>query len=1035
MALFSFFSRKPNQPKPYRRRVHLSLDALEERATPAAAANTISGYVYHDANNNGLFDSSETPIANVALQLKNNATNQVIASATSDATGFYQFVNDNSVSTAPTSITKTVSFPETDTNFDLSGVVDQFDPSLGVLNSIDVIHDGSVTSSLLVENTSRASGSTITGTVSGNLNLIAPGVNDVLTMSQNAGSVTVAKFDNTLDFGGLSGANLGTKTATGNKTITLTGSALNGWQGTGKVTVQEIGTATSNANGGGNVTAAITSSGRSTITVRYNYTPGNGLQPGAYTIIETQPAGYLDGKDALGGVPIPNSIGTDTIALTLANMSLTNNNFGELQSASLSGYVYVDANDNGVKEAEQPIGGVTITLSGFTADGPVSQTATTDASGFYQFSNLKPGTYGLQEGNPGSQYLDGKDTVGSQGGTVVNDNFSSIELGSGANGINYNFGEVLPGKLSGYVYVDANENGIKEGEQPIAGVTITLTGFTTDGPVTQTATTDASGFYQFSNLKAGAYGLQEGDPGSQYLDGKDTVGSQGGSTVGNDNFTSITLEAGVNGVNNNFGEVLPGRLSGTVYLDANENGVLDAEESGIGNVTVTLAGVDSSGSVSRTATTDASGAYQFTNLRPGTYSLAETQPSNFKDGQESLGTTGGAVGPDLFTSIALAMGTNGERYNFGELRADDSDVGIVKAASATQSNVGDTLTYTLTITNFGPYLAKDVSVVDTIPIGATLLSATGPGWAIFADAGKFTATLPSLAVGLSTAITVQIRVPGVSSTITNTAIVSTSSPDKNPTNNTSTVTTAVIIPPPGTTGLVGTPTTLASKGGFTTNTVVQWAEEGKNAAFVSGLYQTVLNRLPDPSGNGYFLGLLAKGASTAQVTSMLWTSDEHRGIQADQIYRSVLGRAPSASERAGAAGALKAGASEAAVARQLYTSAEYLSLHPGTVNLAGSLHVSVTGALPSAAQSSAMLQAMDNSPLDQVVAAIQQSDDGLRNIVREAYRVVLRRSAADGDIDYWFGRLKFGGLSQGDLFQAFLNSEEFKSLANRAAIR
>jgi iron uptake system component EfeO len=50
------------------------------------------------------------------------------------------------------------------------------------------------------------------------------------------------------------------------------------------VTIQEIGAATSSATGGGNISTAITSTGRSTITVRYNYTPTNGLQPGPYTL-------------------------------------------------------------------------------------------------------------------------------------------------------------------------------------------------------------------------------------------------------------------------------------------------------------------------------------------------------------------------------------------------------------------------------------------------------------------------------------------------------------------------------------------------------------------------------------------------------------------------------------------------------------------------------------------------------------------------------------------------------------------------------
>ena len=57
MAFFSFFSRKPNQSTPQRRRARLGVESLETRATPTA--NTISGFVYHDANNNGLFDSGD----------------------------------------------------------------------------------------------------------------------------------------------------------------------------------------------------------------------------------------------------------------------------------------------------------------------------------------------------------------------------------------------------------------------------------------------------------------------------------------------------------------------------------------------------------------------------------------------------------------------------------------------------------------------------------------------------------------------------------------------------------------------------------------------------------------------------------------------------------------------------------------------------------------------------------------------------------------------------------------------------------------
>jgi hypothetical protein len=118
-------------------------------------------------------------------------------------------------------------------------------------------------------------------------------------------------------------------------------------------------------------------------------------------------------------------------------------------SASLSGYVYVDADNDGVKDnGEAPIGGVTITLTGTTATGQqVTRTMTTDASGFYSFTNLAPGTYGLTEIQP-SNYLDGLDTIGTQGGLAGNDVMTNLVLVAGQNGVNNNFGErpivVLP---------------------------------------------------------------------------------------------------------------------------------------------------------------------------------------------------------------------------------------------------------------------------------------------------------------------------------------------------------------------------------------------------------------------------------------------------------------------------------------------------------------------------------------------------------------------------------------------------------------
>ena len=87
---------------------------------------------------------------------------------------------------------------------------------------------------------------------------------------------------------------------------------------------------------------------------------------------------------------------------------------------------------------------------------------------------------------------------------------------------------MLPASVSGYVYVDANNNGMFDsGETPIAGVLLTL--LDANGkPTGKTATTDSTGYYHFDNLGPGTYGVGETQPAG-YLDGLDAAGTVGGT--------------------------------------------------------------------------------------------------------------------------------------------------------------------------------------------------------------------------------------------------------------------------------------------------------------------------------------------------------------------------------------------------------------------------------------------------------------------------------------------------------------------------
>jgi hypothetical protein len=115
-------------------------------------------------------------------------------------------------------------------------------------------------------------------------------------------------------------------------------------------------------------------------------------------------------------------------------------------------------------------------------------------------------------------------------------------------------------------------------------------------------------------------------------------------------------------------------LSGFAFLDSNNNGVFDnGLDSGMMGVTETLSYTDAQGTtVTQTAVTNNLGAYTFTNLLPGSYTITETRPSIANTTHEPPqvgtvnGTTDGSVGLNQITGITLAAGQDGTNYNFGE---------------------------------------------------------------------------------------------------------------------------------------------------------------------------------------------------------------------------------------------------------------------------------------------------------------------------------------------------------------------------------
>src|SRR6185436_5664986 len=201
-----------------------------------------------------------------------------------------------------------------------------------------------------------------------------------------------------------------------------------------------------------------------------------------------------------------------SVAVTAPNNS-PNNNFGYVPGG-ITGTVFTDTNNNGTRDGGEPgIPGVTVT-------GPNGQTTTTDSNGNFTFTNVPGGTYTV-------------DTPVTPETTVT------VTPGQTTTGVTLAH---AAGSLSGFTYVDSNNNGVKDaGEPPIGSVTVT-------GPGGATTVTAADGSYSFVNLETGTYNVS-------------APAAASGKARSTPSPLSVAVTAGANSPNNNFGYV-PGSLSG-----------------------------------------------------------------------------------------------------------------------------------------------------------------------------------------------------------------------------------------------------------------------------------------------------------------------------------------------------------------------------------------------------------------------------------------------------------------------------------------
>lgn len=383
------------------------------------------------------------------------------------------------------------------------------------------------------------------------------------------------------------------------------------------------------------------------------------LKPGFYGVSETVPTDWEQSD-----LTCVSSLGDTEVAANL-----------ELGAGETITCTYTNTKLGKILVTKQTLPDDDPALFDFTAsydgDGFVLSDGQTNDSGY-----LVPGTYSVAETGEAGWSLTG--TSCSDQSSI-----SSISLAPGET-VTCTFTNTKLGSISGFKFNDLNGDGNWDaGEPGASGWLISL--LDEENNVVDAVSTDANGFYSFDALLPGIYSLIE-----DLLAGWTQTGAPSG----------VVLSAGEESEDNNFFNFEQGVISGYKYHDLNRNGARDQNEPTLPGWEINL-----TGAASDSVLTNQAGYYEFTNLGPGTYHVSETNQAGWSQ-EEPTGND---------HEILMTSGGNFPNTNFGNFFIDP-ELSIDKMLSTTTSPeilVGDTASFTITITNDGNVTLSNPVIYDT----------------------------------------------------------------------------------------------------------------------------------------------------------------------------------------------------------------------------------------------------------------------------------------------------------------------------------
>jgi hypothetical protein len=185
-----------------------------------------------------------------------------------------------------------------------------------------------------------------------------------------------------------------------------------------------------------------------------------------------------------------------------------------------------------------------------------------------------------------------------------------------------------------------------------------------------------------------------------------------------------------------------------------------------------------------------------------------------------------------------------------------------------------------------------------------------------------------------------------------------------------------------------------------------------NVAWLTGAFNDILGRAPDPSGFNLFLGQLQSGRSRFSVASQLLASDEYRRNLVQSYFTKFLGRSADEGAFSVFVGAMRLGLSDEAIISILVASNEYFQKQRGTattqqaldVNWVNGVYNDVLGRPADAgggASFLALLAAGERTARIGIVQIFVGSAEYRANLVTTTYQSYLGRTPGIAEIAIW----------------------------------